>query len=115
MIIDDNKDLNEVICELIGFLGCVTKSAQNGSDGIAKVREFRPDVILCDIGLPDMSGYEVAELLRKDTRHQDTLLIALSGYAQTEDIEKSKAAGFDKHLAKPVSLETLQMALKELK
>jgi len=115
LIIDDNRDLAEIICELIGFLGYETESAHNGTDGIAKARELQPDVIICDIGLPDMSGYEVAKMIRKDDEFKDTFLIALSGYAQPEDIEKSKAAGFDRHLAKPVSLETLQMFLNEVK
>jgi len=115
LIIDDNRDLAEIICELIGFLGYETESAHNGADGIAKARELQPDVIICDIGLPGISGYEVAKLIRKDADLQDTFLIALSGYAQPEDIEKSKEAGFDRHLAKPVSLETLQMFLNEVK
>jgi len=115
LIIDDNRDLAEIICELIGFLGYETESAHNGTDGIAKARELQPDVIICDIGLPGISGYEVAKLIRKDADLQDTFLIALSGYAQPEDIEKSKEAGFDRHLAKPVSLETLQMFLNEVK
>lgn len=115
LIIDDNKDLAEIICELIAFLGYETECAHNGADGIAKARELQPDVIICDIGLPDMSGYEVAKMIRKDAEFKDTFLIAFSGYAQSEDIEKSKAAGFDRHLAKPVSLETLQMVLNEVK
>ncbi|MBP7174827.1 MAG: response regulator [Thermoclostridium sp.] len=115
LLIDDNKDLTEIICELIGFLGYETESAYNGADGIAKARELRPDVIICDIGLPNMNGYEVAKMIRKDAEFKDTFLIALSGYAQSEDIERSKEAGFDRHLAKPVSFETLQMVLAEVK
>lgn len=115
LIIDDNKDLAEIICELISLLGYETESAHNGTDGIAKARELQPDAIICDIGLPDISGYEVAKLIRKDAEFKDTFLIALSGYAQIEDMEKSKAAGFDRHLAKPVSLEKLQMVLDEVK
>lgn len=115
LMIDDNKDLAEIICELIGLLGYETESAHNGTAGIAKARELQPDVIICDIGLPGMSGYEVAKMIRKDAELEDTFLIALSGYAQSEDMEKSKEAGFDRHLAKPVSLETLKMVLNEVK
>ncbi|MGE5677814.1 MAG: ATP-binding protein [Pseudomonadota bacterium] len=115
LMIDDNKDLAAVMCELIHFSGNEAVSAHNGTEGIAKARELRPDVIICDIGLPDMSGYEVAQLIRRDTDLQDTVLIALSGYVQPEDIERSKAAGFDRHLGKPLSLETLQIVLNEVK
>lgn len=113
LMIDDNKDLAKIICELISLLDYETESVHNGTDGIAKARELRPDVIICDIGLPDMSGYEVAKMIHREAELKDTFLIALSGYAQSEDIERSKEAGFDRHLAKPVSLETLQMVLCE--
>jgi CheY-like chemotaxis protein len=115
LIIDDNKDLAEIICELISSLGYITASAHNGREGITKARALQPDVIICDIGLPDMSGFEVAKLIRKDFVKEDTFIIALSGYAQPEDIERSKEAGFDRHLGKPVSLEKLQMVLNEVK
>ncbi len=115
LIIDDNKDLAEILCELIGFLGYETGSAHNGTDGIAKAIELRPDIIICDIGLPDMSGYEVAKMIRQDAELKDTFMIALSGYAQSEDIERSKEAGFNRHLAKPVSIETLEIVLKDVK
>lgn len=115
LIIDDNKDLAEMICELIGFLGYETECAHNGGDGIAKARELQPDVIICDIGLPDMSGYEVVKMICKDAEFKDTFLIALSGYAQQEDIDRSKEAGFDRHLGKPVSMEMLQTVLNEVR
>lgn len=115
LIIDDNKDLADIMCQLISFLGYKAESSYNGKDGIAKARELQADVIICDIGLPDISGYEVAKLIRKDSIIQDTLLIALSGYAQSQDKDHSQEAGFDMHLVKPVSLETLEMILKEAK
>lgn len=62
LIIDDNKDLAEIICALIGLLGHVTTAAYDGTDGIAKAREIRLDVIICDIGLPGISGHEVAKM-----------------------------------------------------
>ncbi len=115
LIIDDIEDLAKVMCELIRLLGHEAASAYNGTGGIAKAKELRPDVIICDIGLPGISGYEVAKMIRKDIELKDTLLIALSGYAQPEDKERAKQAGFDRHLGKPVSLETLQMVLNEVK
>ena len=104
-----------MICALIGYLGNEAESAHNGTSGILKARELQPDIIICDIGLPDMSGYEVAKLIRKDSVIQNTFMIALSGYAQHEDIEKSIEAGFNRHLGKPVSLDTLQLVLNDIK
>jgi CheY-like chemotaxis protein len=68
---------------------------------VALARELRPDVVLCDIGLPDLDGYEVARALRREEALRGTRLVALSGYAQPEDRERARAAGFDAHLAKP--------------
>ena len=115
LMIEDNKDLTEIMCELIGFLGHKASAVHSGTEGIAKARELRPDVIICDIGLPGMSGYEVAKNIREDAELQGTYLIAMSGYAQPEDIARSKRAGFDRHLGKPASVETFQIALNEVK
>ncbi len=115
LMIEDNKDLARVMCELIAFIGHKAEAAHNGIEGIAKARELRPDVVICDIGLPGMSGYEVAQMICKDTEFKDTFLIALSGYAQPEDVKRSKEAGFDRHLGKPVSFETLQQVLSAVK
>ncbi|WP_240761414.1 response regulator [Nitrosococcus wardiae] len=70
--------------------------------------------MLLDIGLPDMSGYEVAQRLRQEPDLEILPLIALSGYGQRDDVQKAQAAGFDRHLLKPASLEALQAVLKEL-
>jgi len=114
LMIEDNANLNKIMCDLLRLLGHETQSAFDGAGGLAKAKEFKPDVILCDIGLPGINGYEVAQHIRQDNDLKDAFLIALSGYAEAEDIEKSKMAGFDKHLAKPVELETLELILSEV-
>lgn len=114
LMIDDNKDLTEIMCDLISFLGHRAESALNGKDGILKAKEFHPDVIICDIGLPVMNGYEVAKNIRNENDLKNIYLIALSGYAQQEDIERSRKAGFNRHLAKPLSMETLKATLDEI-
>jgi CheY-like chemotaxis protein len=86
----------------------------DGADGVEKSRQFRPEVVLCDIGLPGLSGYEVARLLRSDPTTSSLYLVALSGYALPEDVAKARAAGFDLHLAKPFSPEKLQETLAAL-
>ena len=113
LIIEDNPDLLEILCELLEALGHEAISAEDGPVGIRKAKEMKPDVILCDIGLPGINGYEVAEKIHDDDELKDTFMIALSGYAQQRDIERSKEAGFRRHLAKPVQLDILKMALGE--
>jgi CheY-like chemotaxis protein len=98
--------------DMAGEIGHV-RCAEDGPVGIRKAKETKPDVILCDIGLPGISGYEVAEKILNDEELKDTFMIALSGYAQQRDIERSKEAGFRRHLAKPVQLDILKMALSE--
>lgn len=112
LIIEDNKDLADIMYELLALSGHRVSVADNGTEGIAKARELRPDAIICDIGLPDMSGYEFAKIIRQDTELKNTYLIASSGYAQQEDVERSRVTGFNRHLAKPVSFDTLKTILK---
>ncbi len=112
LIIEDNKDLADIMYELLALSGHRVSVADNGTEGIAKARELRPDAIICDIGLPDMSGYEFAKIIRQDTELKNTYLIASSGYAQQEDVERSRVTGFNRHLAKPVSFDTLETILK---
>lgn len=111
LLIEDNPDLSELTCELLEILGHQSFAALDGESGVIMASEFHPDVILCDIGLPGISGYEVAELIRANQYLNDVPLIALSGYAQKRDIEKSLESGFQCHLAKPVQLERLKQAL----
>lgn len=113
LIIDDNKDLTEIMCDLIGLLGHKTIYSLDGKDGISKAKEHRPDVIICDIGLPVMDGYAVAQQLRKDDELKETFLIALSGYAGPEDRKRSKEAGFDRHLAKPADISAIERVIAE--
>jgi two-component system, chemotaxis family, CheB/CheR fusion protein len=111
LIIEDNADAAESLCEALRFGDHEVAVAYNGPDGIARARELRPDVVLCDIGLPGMDGYEVARALRRDDALRDVVLVALTGYALPEDVQRAAEAGFEQHLAKPPSLEKLQQLL----
>ncbi|UWG96456.1 PocR ligand-binding domain-containing protein [Dehalobacter sp. DCM] len=115
LIIDDIPDIYEILCLLLQHLGHKVMTASSGREGLLKAKEFNPDVLICDIGLPDMDGYEVAAHFRYDHDLHDVFLIALSGYAQAEDLERSKAAGFDQHLAKPVNLDALEKTLANVR
>jgi CheY-like chemotaxis protein len=114
LIIEDNLDAANSLREALAFGGHDVEIAHDGRDGIAKAHRFRPEVVLCDIGLPGMDGYEIARTLRADTAFEDTLLVALSGYALPEDLQRAEAAGFDRHVAKPPNLEKLEEILGSL-
>ncbi|WP_049760132.1 hybrid sensor histidine kinase/response regulator [Anaeromyxobacter dehalogenans] len=101
LVIDDNRDAADTVAELLAMLGHQVEVAYDAFDALAKVRERVPDVVLCDIGLPGMDGYEFARQFRALTAGRHVRLVALSGYAQPEDIARATEAGFDAHIAKP--------------
>jgi PAS domain S-box-containing protein len=101
LVIDDNRDAADTIAELVGMLGHDADVAYDAHGGLAKVSETMPDVVLCDIGLPGMDGYEFARQLRALAGKHPVRLVAVSGYAQPEDVAKALDAGFDAHVAKP--------------
>jgi len=112
LIIEDNIDAAESLRELLELGRHTIEVAYNGVDGIAKARAFEPEVVLCDIGLPGMSGYEVARAFRADDRLRQAFLVALSGYALPDDLRRSAEAGFQRHLAKPPSIEQIHELLR---
>jgi CheY-like chemotaxis protein len=111
IVVDDNRDAADSLAQLVEMFGHSADVAYDGATAIDKVRANRPDIVLCDLGLPGMSGYEVARALR--AQRIDVLLIAVSGYAQFEDIAKAHAAGFDDHIAKPPDPDTLRALLSK--
>jgi len=113
LVIDDIKDIAEILASLLRNLGHSVVTASSGKKGIAMAKEFHPDVLLCDIGLPGMDGFEVARSFRNDPELKDVILIALTGYAHPDYLKLAKEAGFDRHLTKPVNLTTLEQTLAE--
>jgi two-component system CheB/CheR fusion protein len=114
LIIEDNVDAADSLREVLSFGGHAIEVAYNGPDGIKRARAVRPDIVLCDLGLPDMSGYEVAQAFRADAQLEGMFLVALSGYALPEDRQRSAEAGFQRHLAKPPSIEDLHALLRSI-
>jgi PAS domain S-box-containing protein len=108
MVIEDNVDAAESLAEVLDLDGYQVVVAYGARDGIAKAREFRPDVLLCDVGLPEMSGYDVARAFRDDARLKDVLLVALTGYAGPEDQHRAAESGFQRHFPKPPDLAALE-------
>jgi PAS domain S-box-containing protein len=113
LVIEDNADAADSLRELLELDGHTVEVAHSGGDGIEQARRFRPEVVLCDIGLPKMDGYEVARAMRADPELTHLYLVALTGYALPEDIQRAEAAGFNRHLPKPPTDESLQRALAE--
>ncbi|MBE4751009.1 response regulator [Corallococcus sp. ZKHCc1 1396] len=114
LIVDDNKDAADVLSESLAFLGCDTRVAYDGPSGLEAAKGFLPEIALLDIGLPVMDGYELARLLRQQEEPRAMKLVAVTGYGQESDRQRSKAAGFDAHLVKPLHFETLEALLKDL-
>jgi len=114
LVIDDNQDGADTLAMLLGLEGYETRTEYNGVAAIATAREFRPHVVFCDIGLPQMDGYEFAQRLRADPIHAAVTLIALTGWGSPEDKRRSKEAGFNFHLTKPVATVAVKNLLSEL-
>ena len=111
LVIEDNVDAAETLREMLTIWEQDVEVAHDGLEGLAKVRAFRPEVVLCDIGLPAMDGYEVARAIRADAELASTFLVALTGYASLEDQRRAADAGFNRHLAKPVPVEVVEEVL----
>jgi len=111
LLIDDNRDAVESMTVLLELWGHEVRIAYNGPDALALAAEFRPDAALLDIGLPGMTGYEVAQRLRELPGWREVMLVAVTGYGQDEDLRRSREAGFDHHLTKPVEPAMLQSLL----
>jgi two-component system CheB/CheR fusion protein len=107
LVVDDNVDGAESLAMLLQHAGHVVRTAKDGTEALATADAFRPDVVLLDIGLPVMSGYEVARRLRGNRETSKALLIAMTGYGQSDDVDRAKAAGFDHHVIKPVLVERI--------
>jgi signal transduction histidine kinase/CheY-like chemotaxis protein len=107
LVVDDNVDAAETLKMLIEDVGHETRIAHSGPDGLAAVDAFQPEVVVLDIGLPGMSGYEVAQRLRAGQAARQPVLIAVTGWGSAEDQRRARAAGFDEHLVKPVDPDRL--------
>ena len=111
LVIEDNADTRDVLKLMLEVEGASVETAENGEQGLRAAERLRPDIVLCDIGLPDIDGFEVARRIRARTDLAVSRLIALTGYGQAEDMRQAIKAGFDAHLTKPVNLDQLMALL----
>jgi len=112
LIVDDNADAAESLGLLLRMLGADVTIAHDGPGALATLQHFRPSIVLLDIGMPGMDGYEVAARVRALPGLERVLLVALTGWGQSEDRQRSHAAGFDHHFVKPIDLAALQALLQ---
>ena len=111
LVVDDNVDTARLIAMLLCGEGHDATAVFDGQIAIEEAKARQPDVIILDLGLPGMDGLEVCRQLRLDDRFKRTLLVALTGYGQDEDQQRTRQAGFDVHLVKPVKLDQLKRRL----
>jgi CheY-like chemotaxis protein/nitrogen-specific signal transduction histidine kinase len=114
LIVDDNRDAADTLADVVRMFGYDVRVAYDGPSALRVAETFRADVALLDIGLPVMDGYELAERLRALPTMRDVHLIAVTGYGQPGDVDRSIASGFERHIVKPIDVDNFEAALREL-
>jgi CheY-like chemotaxis protein len=111
LVVDDNEDAAESLAALLEISGYEVRTAFDGLAALAVAFEFTPDAVILDLGMPGLSGYEVASRLRADERTRNAILVALTGWGQDDERRKTREAGFDHHLVKPIEPGALNTLL----
>ncbi len=111
LVVDDNKDAALTLTMMLDLMGSETRSAHGGLEALAIAEEYRPDLVLLDIGMPGLNGYDTARRIREQPWGRDIVLVALTGWGQNEDRQRSHAAGFDDHVVKPIEPAALEKLL----
>ena len=114
LVVDDNEDGANSLGQMLQIMGNQIRVTHDGLAAIRVAEEFRPQVILLDIGMPKLDGYDACRRIRQKSWGKNTVLIALTGWGQFEDRRRTKEAGFDYHLVKPVESSTLVKVLSEV-
>ena len=114
LVVDDNRDSATSLATLLNLLGHNTCAAYDGLEAVKASAKFHPEIILLDIGLPRMNGYEACRMIRQQSTGENIVIVALTGWGQEEDRRKSRSAGFDRHLVKPVDYPSLLQLLADV-
>src|SRR6185369_12451846 len=114
LVVDDNIDSAKTLGMLLKVLGAEVRVVNDGAGALSAMEKYRPDVVLLDIGMPKMDGYEVARRIRERKEFDAVTLIALTGWGQEDDRRRTREAGFDHHLIKPADITALQALLVSL-
>jgi CheY-like chemotaxis protein len=111
VIADDNDDSAQSFAMLLSFSGHEVRIAHDGPEALNALRDFRPDIAFLDIGMPGLTGYEVAQAVRAEPWGRDVRLIAVTGWGQAEDKQRAHTAGFDRHMVKPIDPDEVDRLL----
>ncbi len=114
LVVDDNQDAAASLAMLLELMGNKTQTANDGLEALKVAPRFKPDLILLDIGMPNLDGYETAHRIRQQSWGQKLVLVALTGWGQEADRRKSREAGFDHHLTKPANLAQIEKLLADV-
>ena len=114
LVVDDNCDAADTLSMLLELLGHCAQVAHDGHAALDAVLDFRPQVVFLDIGMPGMNGHDVAVAIRNDRRFDQPVLVALTGWGSEDDRERTRAAGFDLHMTKPVDLAAIEKMLSNV-
>jgi CheY-like chemotaxis protein len=115
LIADDNVDAAESMAILVELMGSEPKVVHNGLDALAEAERFRPDLVILDIGMPGLNGYEACERIRQMPWGRGMVVVALTGWGQGRDRQRAHEAGFDGHLVKPVDPDAIKSLIATLK
>ncbi|WP_158307844.1 hybrid sensor histidine kinase/response regulator [Ramlibacter tataouinensis] len=115
LVVDDNHDAGDSLGEILGYLGADVRIARGGREALQVFADFQPRVVLLDIGMPEMNGYEVAQAIRAGFPDSPATLVALTGWGQDSDRRRAQDAGFDHHLVKPADIDGLQALLRSIR
>src|SRR5262245_22737741 len=113
LVVDDSETDAYMISQLLFVMGHLVEVAHNGRDALVKANRFLPDLILCDVCMPEMDGFSFAKCMRQRV-HVRPMMVALSGYSEPSDFDEAWASGFDKYLVKPIEIRQLQDLIESL-
>jgi CheY-like chemotaxis protein len=112
LVVDDNRDAADTLAALLSVMGHHVVVAHDGYQALRMLDGLHPDAVFLDIGMPGMSGYEVAEAVRREARHDGVMLVALTGWGGADDRARTAQAGFDAHLTKPATVAAIEAVLR---
>lgn len=115
LVVDDNRDCATSLAMMLGIMGFETETASDGVEALRTAASFRPDAIFLDIAMPKLNGYDACKVIREQSWGKDIVVIALTGWGQNDDLARSREAGFDHHLVKPIELTALEPIVGEIK
>ena len=114
LVVDDNRDAADTLAALLSVMGHDVAVAHDGYQALRMLDGLQPQAVFLDIGMPGLSGFEVAEIVRRERRHDGVMLVALTGWGGADDRARTAQAGFDAHLTKPATMSAIEAVLRDV-